>query len=939
MSARDELSESEREAQDEATRLAVCSQEPIRAPGAIQPHGALLALDPTTSLVVQVSENTLEVLGLEPAQLLGRTLGSFLDDATRGDLARALASSSPDNREAVAVRIDTRPFEAIAHRSPDGMAIVELAPGDETTGDGSLAALHAATQRLFSTTTVDELRAAAVREVRGLTGFDRVMIYHFHPDGHGEVVAEDVADGLPRYLGLHFPASDIPLQARELYVVRSSRAIATSDYRPAVLVPHDNPLTGAPTDLALADLRSVSPHHLRYMANMGVAASMSVSMLHGGELIGMISCNHGTPRRVPFSLRRGCETLARQVTLQLRALDDTRQLTHRLQLQPIRARLSEQAADRDDIGAALVNGAVSLLDLVEADGALVSLDGRVAVVGQTPPAAEFAALLDLLRTTGTPVVVRTETLPRDRPDLAAVAPSVVGLVALPLGPGGEHLLWFRQAISRNVHWLGEQSGENRLTPLSPRNSFGSWQQTVTDRSLPWLDVELTEAGQLADDLVRRIAQLGVRRAAASTALAAAVASALAETLDAQEAATRLARLVVPALAEWAVVTLLNDSDHVDARRNVRDVASWHADPALREITQRYAGFRMSSLEPGSFLERALVSGQLVTREHGATEAIGGVLRPGPARGLLRELAPESFAVVPLLGRTRVLGLLSLFNGTDRGPTTPRELVTALKVADRAGLGLDNARLYRQQRSFAEALQRSLLTDPRQSDHLQIVVRYVPSAEAAKVGGDWYDAFTQPDGATVLVIGDVAGHDTTAAAAMGQLRSLLRGIAVATGTGPAELLRQVDTAMATLGVSTIATAVVARLEQSDDDRRRGVTHLTWSNAGHPDPMVVGSDGTVSRLATDRPDMLLGVRPDTDRSESTITLERGTTLLFYTDGLVERRTRPVRDGMAALHDLLGALPDLDLDALTDEVLTRMVPTQAEDDVAVLAVRLRG
>ncbi|MGV8979429.1 MAG: SpoIIE family protein phosphatase [Cellulomonas sp.] len=925
------------EAAAELERLAACSQEPIRAPGAVQPYGALLAADPTSWIIVQVSENTFEVLGRQPDELLGSHLSVLVDVGTCGRLAAALAGPPGGAGDAVEVRIGSRKFETVVHLSSDGLAIMEFEPAEETTGDRSLAALHASTQRLLVTTTIDSLRTATVREIRALTGFDRVMMYRFHPDGHGEIVAENVADGLEAYLGLHFPASDVPLQARQLYVVHGSRAIATNEYRPAALLPRDNPRTGAPTDLSLADLRSVSQHHLQYMQNMGVAASMSLSMVHGGELIGMISCNHSSPRRVPYSLRRGCETVARQVTLQLRALEGMRELTHRLQLRPVRTRLAEQVADRDDDGgAALVAGYVTLLDLLDADGALVRLDGRIASAGVTPPGTEISALLERLDAGG--VAVRSDALAIDRPDLAAVAPSVVGVVASPIGAGGDYVLWFRRAISQTVDWLGEQSSDNRATTLSPRNSFSSWRQTVTDRARPWSDVELREVDDLTRDLARLTAQAGVRRASASSALAASVASGLAETLDAKEAASRLARLVVPALAEWAVVTLVKDSDQARSRPDIHDVASWHVNPALRPAAERYAERRLESLNPDSFLRRALVTGELITRSDGAMEAIESILRPGQALDLLHELAPAAFSVVPLRGRTSVLGLLTLFNGAARGATTANELATALDIAARAGLALDNARLYRGQRLLAEGFQRSLLTEPQQSDHLEIVVRYVPAAEAAKVGGDWYDAFAQPDGATMLVIGDVVGHDTTAAAAMGQLRSLLRGIAVATGVGPAELLRQVDAAMATLGDPTIATAVVARLEQSVDERRRGAAHVTWSNAGHPDPMVISADGVVSRLAHDRPDMLLGVRADARRTESTVTLEQGTTLLFYTDGLVEHRARPVRDGMASLQDLLGQLHGLHLSALTDEILARMLLSQPEDDVALLAVRLR-
>ncbi|WNB87598.1 PP2C family protein-serine/threonine phosphatase [Cellulomonas sp. ATA003] len=188
-----------------------------------------------------------------------------------------------------------------------------------------------------------------------------------------------------------------------------------------------------------------------------------------------------------------------------------------------------------------------------------------------------------------------------------------------------------------------------------------------------------------------------------------------------------------------------------------------------------------------------------------------------------------------------------------------------------------------------------------------------------------------------MIGDVVGHDIAAAAAMGQVRSLLRGIAVATGLGPAGLLSEVDQALRTLQTDTIATAVVARVEQSEDERERGVTHIRWANAGHPPPMVLNPDGTVAVLSGIRPDPLLGVLPDVRRVESEVSLDRGATVLLYTDGLIERRDRSLVEGMEALRDALVELGALELDELCDAILARMLPDHPEDDVALVAVRL--
>ncbi|WP_432561414.1 SpoIIE family protein phosphatase [Kineococcus sp. SYSU DK003] len=437
------------------------------------------------------------------------------------------------------------------------------------------------------------------------------------------------------------------------------------------------------------------------------------------------------------------------------------------------------------------------------------------------------------------------------------------------------------------------------------------------------------------ELEQLVAHLG--RATARAELLAGVTSELTSTLDGEEAVGRLAPLVVPLLADWCVVSLVTDERR--GTRSLRDVGSWHAEEAMRPVVAEYAATRLQVLRPGSLLDQALSTGRPQVQPSRALEYLTSVLPPGRARDLVTELAPESLLVLPLRARGRTLGVLMLANGAARSPITAEETATATDIAGRAGLALDNARLYRQQRELAETLQRSLLTEPAQPDHLEVVVRYTPAAESAQVGGDWYDSFVQPCGTTILTIGDVLGHNTDAAAAMAQVRSLLRGIAVAGDAGPAAVLAGVDRAMVTLDVGTTATAVVARLEQTEQEAQRGVRRLVWSNAGHPPPVLVSPRGEVSLLQARATELLLGVVPEVPRSESVAVLEAGSTVLFHTDGLVERRGEALDDGLARLTRCLGRLApqDLALDALCDAVLQQMLPERPEDDVALLAVRL--
>ncbi|HET6562296.1 MAG TPA: SpoIIE family protein phosphatase [Marmoricola sp.] len=441
-----------------------------------------------------------------------------------------------------------------------------------------------------------------------------------------------------------------------------------------------------------------------------------------------------------------------------------------------------------------------------------------------------------------------------------------------------------------------------------------------------------------DVTARREVEAQAQRAAQRNELLAAVAAELTQTLDVEQAVGRLASLVVPALADWCLVTLVGDDTHPDWRRRLTDVGGAHAEPGERPLLERYTTLRLPELTDDSLVARALRTGRRVVVRTGAQAVADTALRPSEAQELLRRLDPASFAVIPLPGRDRTVGLLTAARTRSRPGFLDDDVDTLGEVADRAGLAVDNARLFSQQRDLATALQRSLLTPPLESEHVEVEVRYVPATSAAQVGGDWYDSFLQDDGATVLVIGDVIGHDTAAAAAMGQVRSLLRGTAAHTGGGPADILRGVDRVMRTLQVDTTATAVVARLEGTEPS---APTRLRWSNAGHPPPMVVTPDGAVQALGAPESDLLLGLDPTTARTEHVMPLQSGATVLLYTDGLVERRGQSLDLGLKLLRDTLTEVAgaDVDLATLCDQTLHRMRPDRPDDDVALLAIRLRG
>jgi serine phosphatase RsbU (regulator of sigma subunit) len=406
-----------------------------------------------------------------------------------------------------------------------------------------------------------------------------------------------------------------------------------------------------------------------------------------------------------------------------------------------------------------------------------------------------------------------------------------------------------------------------------------------------------------------------------------VSAELSGAVDTASALGRLAQLVVPALTDGCIVTV------VDREGRARDVGSWHADPGRRALMAEYAQVRLESLPADSPVARALRAGTPVTE---SIPAIVRMMRRGPARNLLRAIAPSSAVVLPLTDEGRTVGVLTLYQDAGR-VVGEDDLETARLVADQAARAVARVHRQSQQAQLVEGLQRSLLTDPPAIPGMEVVVRYVPAAEAARVGGDWYDAFLQRDGTPVVVIGDVVGHDTAAAAAMGQLRGLLRGIAHHSGAGPAEVLRGLDEAIAAMHTDTLATAVVARFEIPEPGTGNGRYSLRWANAGHPPPMMLPPDGEVRVLGGPVGDLMLGVDHSAVRAEPTVDVAAGATVLLYTDGLVERRDSTVDEGIARLAEQLRELADRPLDELCDALLERLLHGTPQDDVAIVAVRL--
>jgi serine phosphatase RsbU (regulator of sigma subunit)/PAS domain-containing protein len=429
---------------------------------------------------------------------------------------------------------------------------------------------------------------------------------------------------------------------------------------------------------------------------------------------------------------------------------------------------------------------------------------------------------------------------------------------------------------------------------------------------------------------RRVLQLA-QEARARSDLLASVAASLVEVLDPVKALEAVLPHFVPSVADYAIASLL-DEGHGEWRERLRDVAAVHSDRAMQPVLDEYRRLRVPALTETSHVAQVMAGGAYGL--HTGAPGPGDIVEQGPALCLLARLAPHEIVVIPLRGRGRIRGLITLSRGEDRGRFSDAELSSLREVMGQIGLALDNAHLHAARRDLAEELQRSLLTPLPEPDHLHLVARYVPAATGAQIGGDWYDAFLVRDGSTLLVIGDVTGHDLRAAVSMAQVRNLLRGGAHAVVQPPAEILATLDLALHDLAVGAISTAILARIERPDELLERNQRLLRWSSAGHPPPLLLHPDGHAELLRR-RTDMLLGLVPETERHDHTEVIPAGATVLLYTDGLVERRGESLREGLERLRTAAERLAGLPLEDLCDRLVAELA-AESEDDVALLAVR---
>lgn len=506
---------------NEKIDLTNCDREPIHIPGSIQPHGAVLAIDEASMRVVQTSANSLEILGFAPEEMLGETWEKFLPVETVEYLEREILAKNLEATPLYLPPLKTaagRDVEAIIHRY-QGTLILELEEKQTSDADNSLmlyASLKATLAQLEATKSVAEFCQKAAEQVRDFTGFDRVMIYRFGEDDTGAVVAEAKRDDLEPFLGLNYPASDIPQQARALYLKSWLRFKVDNLAESVALVPEINPLANKPLDLSYAVLRSMSPMHTEYLKNMGVRATMSLSIIKEEKLWGLVACHHyAAPRYVAHDARMACEFLAHFLSLQMAAKEASENHEYVAQLNRGHAELVEAIALNPNFVEGLYENESKLLNWIEAGGAALSINDEIHLVGKTPSAENVAAIFEWLSENASDEVYAANNLPDICPAVADCREFAAGVLAIRLSPQQPHfIIWFRPEISQSVNWAGDpnkpvETGEfgDRLTP---RKSFELWTQEVAGKSAAWKECEIEAAAALR----RSILEIVVRKAEA-----------------------------------------------------------------------------------------------------------------------------------------------------------------------------------------------------------------------------------------------------------------------------------------------------------------------------------------------------------------------------------------------------------------------------------------
>jgi len=497
----------------EEVDLTNCDREPIHISGHIQPHGVLLVVREPQLEILQVSENTLHLLGFAPESAIGQDLSLLFDRVQLEKLKACLRNENLKTVNPIKLYVE-RPgksleFDCILHRVQEVLMVeLELATSQENLSVFSFYhSVRATVSKIQSAKNLKDLCQVTVEEVRQISGFDRVMVYQFDPEGNGAVIAEDKAEKLSPFLGLNYPSSDIPKQARQLYSLNWLRLIPDINYQPVPIVSGKNAVTTQPRDLSFSVLRSVSPIHIEYLQNMGVAASMSISLIKDKELWGLIACHNYTPKYLNYELRAACEFIGQVMSLELQSKEGNEDYDYKLHLKSLQTKIFEDISTSENLSQVLVKCQHNLLEAVNAQGAAIVFGDNCYRVGQTPQGESLKYLTQWVQKHLKQEIFYTDSLTKCYPEAEEFKDTASGCLAIAISPTQKiYVLWFRPEVIKTVNWAGNpnkplQTDEDGNYRLSPRKSFELWKENVRYKSLPWKQCEIDAALELRKAMI------------------------------------------------------------------------------------------------------------------------------------------------------------------------------------------------------------------------------------------------------------------------------------------------------------------------------------------------------------------------------------------------------------------------------------------------------
>lgn len=495
--------------------LTNCDREPIHLLGAIQPFGFLLAVSSSDWFVQHVSSNVADWLKVAPADMLGRSLLNFFHGDAIHTLRNQLhiVNMTGTTARLFGIHIDDSPrrFDLAVH-TQDGLVVIECEPSVADSSVNASALVRGMMNRVQGMRDPRTLSRVAARELRALTGFDRVMVYRFAHDDSGEVIAESAHAGIESFLGLHYPASDIPRQARVLYERNWLRIIPDIEAVPSPIQPTLDS-RGKPLDLSQSVLRSVSPIHIEYLRNMGVRASMSVSILREGRLWGLFACHHYAPLHVSFERRTAAELFGQMFSLLMENREREAESGYENRARELHNRLVQDMVGEENRAQSITKHLDAIADQLTCDGIGLSLGSQVTLHGMTPEPRQFAGLIQHLRTSlATSGNYASNEIRATYPEAAEFQERAAGMLAMPLSKlPRDYLVFFRREVAHTVNWAGDPNKPVTADPLgdrlTPRKSFELWRETVTGQSVPWSPADLRIANGLRISLLEVILRL------------------------------------------------------------------------------------------------------------------------------------------------------------------------------------------------------------------------------------------------------------------------------------------------------------------------------------------------------------------------------------------------------------------------------------------------